>query len=175
MDISTVLNELFKAVLTVAIPIISAYLVGLIENKSKAVQSSTGSAIIKDLVASAEKIVTDAVTATNQTLVDGLKKDGKFDEAAAKQAFEQTKATILKILPEDTKNALATLYGDVDAWLTSKIESTVKTVKTVNVHAGNSATNVVADDKVIAEAAKAAGTSANTSETIPTATATEPK
>ncbi len=160
MDISTVLNELFKAVLTVAIPIISAYLVGLIENKSKAVQSSTGSAIIKDLVASAEKIVTDAVTATNQTFVDDLKKDGKFDAAAAKTAFEQTKAAILKILPEDTKNALATLYGDVDAWLTSKIESTVKNVKTVNVSTDQAATITTQASNDITDTAKAPATSA---------------
>ena len=160
MDISTVLNELFKAVLTVAIPIISAYLVGLIENKRKAVQSSTGSAIIKDLVASAEKIVTDAVTATNQTLVDDLKKDGKFDAAAAKTAFEQTKAAILKILPEDTKNALATLYGDVDAWLTSKIESTVKNVKTVNASADQAAPITSATSNDTTKATKAPATSA---------------
>lgn len=160
MDISTVLNGLFKAVLTVAIPIISAYLVGLIENKSKAVQSSTGSAIIKDLVASAEKIVTDAVTATNQTLVDDLKKNGKFDEAAAKAAFEQTKAAILKILPEDTKNALATLYGDVDAWLTSKIESTVKNVKTTIVSADNTVSNSSAESSDTTDITKAPATSA---------------
>ena len=160
MDISTFLNELFKAVLTVAIPIISAYLVGLIENKSKAVQSSTGSAIIKDLVASAEKIVTDAVAATNQTFVDDLKETGKFDATAAKQAFEQTKAAILKILPEDTKNALATLYGDVDAWLTSKIESTVKNVKTTIVSADNTVSNSSAESSDTTDITKAPATSA---------------
>ena len=130
MGIETVLNEILKAVLTAAIPILSAYLLNLIQSKSREAQAGTNSVIVKDLIAGAEKIVTDAVTATNQTLVDDLKKDGKFDAAAAKEAFQNTKDAILKILPQTTRDALAVFYGDVDAWLDSKIESTVKAAKT---------------------------------------------
>lgn len=130
MGIETVLNEILKAVLAAAIPILSAYLLNLIQSKSKEAQAGTNSAIAKDLISGAEKIVTDAVTATNQTFVDSLKESGKFDEEAAKEAFEKSRDAILKILPQTTKDAFVVLYGDVDAWLTAKIESTVKAVKT---------------------------------------------
>ena len=155
MDISTFLNELLKAVLAAAIPILCGYLVTFIQSKSKAAQAGTNSVLVQNLISGAEEIVTDVVTSTNQTFVDSLKESGTFDEAAAKVAFEKSKDAILKILPQNTKDALALLYGDVDAWLTSKIESTVKNVKTTNVSADNTAAKVVSDDKVIAQATKA--------------------
>lgn len=123
------LNELLKAVLIAAIPILSAYLTALVQSKSKEAQAGTNSVIVQDLISGAEKIVTDVVTATNQTFVDNLKQEGKFDEAAAKDAFQKSKDAILKILPQTTKDALTVLYGDVDTWLTAKIESTVKAQK----------------------------------------------
>lgn len=123
------LNELLKAVLIAAIPILSGYLTTLIQSKSKAAQAGTNSILVQNLIAGAEKIVTDTVICTNQTFVDDLKKSGKFDEAAAKKAFEKTKDAILMILPQNTKDVLATLYGDFDAWLDSKIEATVKSEK----------------------------------------------
>lgn len=174
MDISTFLNELFKAVLTVAVPIISAYLVGLIQSKSKAAQAGTNSVIVQDLISGAEKTVTDVVTATNQTLVDDLKKDGKFDETAAKEAFQNAKDAILKILPQTTKDALAVLYGDVDAWLDSKIEATVKNVKATTVSADNTALHLSAESNNATDTTRAAETSADTSESA-SAAATESK
>lgn len=154
MGIETVLNEILKAVLAAAIPILSAYLLNLIQSKSKAAQAGTNSLMVKDMVAGAEKIVTDAVTATNQTFVDSLKESGKFDEAAAKAAFEKSKDAILKILPQTTKDALAVLYGDVDAWLDSKIEATVKAAKTEIKSGDVAGTASVGTSTNTAEAAK---------------------
>jgi hypothetical protein len=130
MLMNDILSELLKAVLTVVIPILAGYLVTLIQGKSKSIMAGANSTIAKDLVTGAEKIIVDAVQATNQTFVDELKKAGKFDAAAAEEAFKRTKDAVLKILPQSTKDALSVLYGDVDAWLSAQIESTVKAVKT---------------------------------------------
>lgn len=130
MLMNDILSELLKAVLTVVIPILAGYLVTFIQGKSKSIMAGANSTIAKDLVTGAEKIIVDAVQATNQTFVDELKKAGKFDAAAAEEAFKRTKDAVLKILPQSTKDALSVLYGDVDAWLDAQVESTVKAVKT---------------------------------------------
>lgn len=130
MLMNDILSELLKAVLTVVIPILAGYLVTFIQGKSKSIMAGANSTIAKDLVTGAEKIIVDAVQATNQTFVDELKKSGKFDAAAAEEAFKRTKDAVLKILPQSTKDALSVLYGDVDAWLDAQVESTVKAVKT---------------------------------------------
>jgi len=130
MLMNDILSELLKAVLTVVIPILAGYLVTFIQGKSKSIVAGANSTIAKDLVTGAEKIIVDAVQATNQTFVDELKKAGKFDAAAAEEAFKRTKDAVLKILPQSTKDALSVLYGDVDAWLDAQVESTVKAVKT---------------------------------------------
>lgn len=155
-----ILNEFLKAVLAAAIPILAGYLVAFIQSKSKALMTSTNSAIMKDLIAGVDKIVVDAVSCTDQTFVDDLKKAGKFDAAAAKEAFEKSKDAILKVLPQNTKDALALLYSDVDAWLDAKIESTVKNVKTTNVSADQAAPITSVESSDTTEATKAAGTSA---------------
>ena len=107
MLMNDILSELLKAVLTVVIPILAGYLVTFIQGKSKSIMAGANSTIAKDLVTGAEKIIVDAVQATNQTFVDELKKAGKFDAAAAEEAFKRTKDAVLKILPQSTKDALS--------------------------------------------------------------------
>ena len=74
-------------------------------------------------------IIVDAVIATNQTYVDSLKDKDLFDAAAQKIAFEKTKSTVLALVNSEAKAVIVEAYGDFDAWLISKIESTVGQVK----------------------------------------------
>ena len=48
-----------------------------------------------------EKSIQDAVSATNQTYVDALKEQGKFDESAQKFAFNKTKKAVMDVLVEN--------------------------------------------------------------------------
>ena len=74
-------------------------------------------------------IIVDAVIATNQTYVDSLKDKDLFDAAAQKIAFEKTKSIVLALVNSEAKAVIVEAYGDFDAWLISKIESTVGQVK----------------------------------------------
>ncbi len=76
-----------------------------------------------------DKTIEDCVLATKQTYVETLKKNGAFDEAAQKEAFEKTKEAILNILNEDAKEYLNKAYGDLNAYITQKIESEVNLTK----------------------------------------------
>lgn len=129
MDTETILNEVLKAVLAAAIPILAGYLVTFIQSKCAVAKAQANSQLAKDFICQTEGIILSAVQTTNQTFVDDLKKAGKFDDAAAKEAFQRTKDSILKVLPAEAKSALTALYGDLNKWLDMQIESTVSVNK----------------------------------------------
>jgi len=66
-----------------------------------------------------------AVTAVQQTFVSQLKKDGKFDKEAQKEALSKASALALSMLSEETKVILQGLYGSLEVWLTAQIETFV--------------------------------------------------
>ena len=73
--------------------------------------------------------ITDCVIATNQTYVESLKAQGKFDEAAQKEAFRLTSMSVIAILTDDAKEYLTTAVGDLEVFITKKIEAEVNNRK----------------------------------------------
>ena len=73
-----------------------------------------------------EDTVAKCVLATNQTYVDSLKAEGKFDTEAQKIAFNKTLDAVLAILSDDAKNYLTHIFGDLNVFLSNLIESQVK-------------------------------------------------
>ena len=69
--------------------------------------------------------ISDCVIATNQTYVESLKQQGKFDLDAQKEAFNLTKDAVLSILSEEAQVYLSTAVGDLNAYITKKIEAEV--------------------------------------------------
>jgi CMP-2-keto-3-deoxyoctulosonic acid synthetase len=69
--------------------------------------------------------VEECVVATNQTYVEALKKEGKFDAEAQKAAFEKTLAAVLSILSDDAKDYIVNVTGDLSVYLTNLIEASV--------------------------------------------------
>ena len=72
-----------------------------------------------------ERTITDCVIATNQTYVESLKQQGKFDMEAQKKAFRKSADAVMLILNEDAKEYLSTVVGDLDIYITKKIEASV--------------------------------------------------
>ena len=72
-----------------------------------------------------EQTVTNCVIATNQTYVDSLKSEGKFDAEAQKIAFDKTMNAVLAILTDDAKVYLTQIFGDLNVFLSNLIESQV--------------------------------------------------
>ena len=73
--------------------------------------------------------ITECVISTNQTYVDNLKGQNVFDKEAQEKAFEMTYNKVMNILTEEAKEYLAEVYGDLDIYITSKIESEVNFFK----------------------------------------------
>ena len=74
-------------------------------------------------------IVDGAVKATYQTYVQALKESGSFDREAQLAALEKAKYAALAQLSEDAKEYIRELYGDVDKWLETRIESRLYELK----------------------------------------------
>lgn len=73
--------------------------------------------------------ITDCVVATNQTYVDALKEQNAFDKEAQEIAFQKTFTAVMDVLSEDAKEYLTHIYGDLTAFITTRIEAEVKAHK----------------------------------------------
>ena len=73
--------------------------------------------------------ITDCVIATTQTYVETLKKQGEFDADAQKEAFNQTYNGVMVILNDEAKEYLNSAVGDLQLFITQKIEAEVQLTK----------------------------------------------
>ena len=122
--------ELLQAIATAAIPVCAAYLVQYLRRKSEQIIAQTDNMTIKAFLAEATDAVSTAVTYTSQTFVDALKKEGSFDKDKQQEALEKSLDKAISLLSEPAKKALEDIYGDLAAYLTSKIEAEVRSQKT---------------------------------------------
>lgn len=77
----------------------------------------------------ATNIVTNAVLTVFQTYVDSLKTSGTFDSQAQVVALTKAKDIALSQMTKDVQDYIAKNYGDIDTWLTTQIEATIKLLK----------------------------------------------
>ena len=123
------LKDILLAVITAAVPVLTAYIVVLIRKVGENAAANTENVKAKGYITEAAEAIAAAVTYTNQTYVDALKASGKFtkenQEEALKKAVEQAE----KLLTAETRSFLEEAYGDLNAYLVSKIEAEVRVQK----------------------------------------------
>lgn len=122
--------ELLQAIATAAIPVCAAYLVQYLRRKSEQIIAQTDNMTIKAFLVEATDAVSTAVTYTSQTFVDALKKEGNFNKDKQQEALKKSLDKAISLLSESAKNALTDIYGNLEAYLTSKIEAEVRSQKT---------------------------------------------
>ena len=123
------LFTLLEAVLAVAVPIAPAYIVHFLNQKSKQLAEQTENAKAKHYIDEVTTAVTTAVTATSQTSVDSLKNNNAFTNEAQAEALEKAKVTALAIISPAAAEFIKEVYGDLENYLTAKIEETVRVQK----------------------------------------------
>ena len=79
----------------------------------------------QDIIYGLESIVGKAVITTNQTFVDELKKQGKFDKDAMKLAFDKTYESVIHSLSQSFYEYIEDENIDINALLTQCIEQSV--------------------------------------------------
>lgn len=125
------LFTLLEAIATAAIPVCAAFLVQFLRKKSEQIGTQIDNMELKELLAEVTDAVSTAVTYTSQTYVDALKKEGIFDVEAQKIALETSLNMAISLLSESARSALATIYGNLDDYLVSKIEAEVRNQKMI--------------------------------------------
>lgn len=78
------------------------------------------------------QIVTDAVMNVFQSFVETLKVNGRFDEKAQEEAKDRALDIIQNQLTPELVDYIKENYGDVQDWLSNKIESVIYTLKATN-------------------------------------------
>ena len=127
------LSNLLIAVITAAIPVLTAYGVKLIRKLAANAEASASSTEGRDIIDAVASAVTDAVAATSQTYVDSLKSAGKFTKEAQRETAQKALAACLASLTPAVKDALEAVYGDINAYLTTKIEAEVRSQKRLTI------------------------------------------
>lgn len=129
MDWIKLLQEIFSVCIIPLLGVLTGYLVTYLKAKGNQIADDTDNILATKYIKMLTETVCTCVIATNQTYVEALKKQGKFDVEAQKKAFQMTYDAIMNILSEEAKEYLKNIYGDLDAFLTNAIEAQVKNSK----------------------------------------------
>ena len=123
-------SEIINVCVIPLLGVLVTYLVKYINSKSKELETQVNNDIAKKYINMLTSTITSCVIATNQTYVESLKKQGKFDVEAQKTAFSMTLAAVQDLLSVEAKEYLSEIYGDLDAYITTQIEAAVNKNKT---------------------------------------------
>ena len=125
MDWMKLLYDVFNLCIVPLVGVLTFYLVQYIKAKGNEIAANVDSELASKYIVMLTTTITDCVVATNQTYVEALKKEGKFDKEAQYKAFQMTYNAIMDILTEDAKEYLNNLYGDLSLYLSKRIEAEV--------------------------------------------------
>ena len=119
------IKQIFEVCIIPLFGVLTVYITSLIQKKTKEITKEADNEIANKYINLLSETITQCVIATNQTYVESLKKSGSFDAEAQKEAFRRTYESVMNILTVEAKQYLANVYGDLDKYITSKIESEV--------------------------------------------------
>lgn len=123
---------LICVVVSIVVPIIAGLLAWGISVLKKLVNEKIDNATLREVLNDGLTVIENSVKYTYQTYVEGMKDKDIFDEAAQKQALQMAKDKALSMLSEGFINMIKDMYGDVNNWLETNIESTIYTLKNSN-------------------------------------------
>ena len=123
------LKQIFDVCIIPLLGVLTAYVITYIQTTKEQLKKKTDNDLLNKYIDMVGDTVSDCVKTTNQTYVDSLKQQGKFDEEAQKVAFQKSLNAVLALLTKEAKEYLTAAYGDLNLYLTNKIESTVEKEK----------------------------------------------
>ena len=120
MEYTILISNIFQVCIIPLLGVLTTFFMKWVNAKSAEIQANINDATLKKYMEMLTSTITDCVIATNQTYVESLKAQGKFDAAAQQRAFELTSKAVMEILSEDAKIYLASAVGDLNAYITKK-------------------------------------------------------
>lgn len=111
--------------------LLTAYVIKFINTKSAELQTKVENDTADKYIAMLDSTICACVIATTQTYVDALKKDNAFTKEAQIEAFNLTFNAVMSVLTDEAKKYLTNIYGDLNAYITNKIEAEVQINKSI--------------------------------------------
>ncbi len=130
MDWLTYANEAVQVLLPIAALALSTTIIYYVGKLIQAGQDKSENKKIDKYLGMLNNTITNAVLATTQTYVDALKGQNAFDKEAQQKAFDMTYEAVMNVLTDEAKKYLTAAVGDLNIYITSQIEATVKMTKT---------------------------------------------
>ena len=125
MDWLNILQQIFELCIIPLLAIITRSLVIYISTKKDELKSKTDNELTKKYLDLLNDTIANCVIATNQTYVEALKKENAFTADAQKAAFEKTYQAVIATLSEEAQKYLPEVVGDLQTYITQKIEASV--------------------------------------------------
>lgn len=121
--------QIFELCVIPLLGILTTFVITWLNSKKEALKQQTSNQLEQKYLDMLDKTITDCVIAMNQTYVNSLKQQGKFDAEAQKKAFTEVYNKVLAILGDEAINYLNTSLGDLNEYINSKIEKEVSSNK----------------------------------------------
>ena len=124
-------TQIFEVCIIPLLGVLTAYFVKWVNAKTAEIADTRKTETEKKYINMLNNTISDCVIATTQTYVDTLKKQGAFDTEAQKVAFTMTYEAVVKLLTDEATEYLNEAVGDLNLYITQKIESEVNLNKTI--------------------------------------------
>jgi hypothetical protein len=125
-DMLLLIKDIFELCIFPLLIALTGFLIKFINKKTKELEETVISEKEKKYIQMLNSTITDCVIATTQTYVESLKAQGKFDAEAQKIAFNMTYEAVVKLLTSEAEEYLKVAIGDLNLYITQRIESEVR-------------------------------------------------
>ena len=124
-------TQIFEVCIIPLLRVLTAFFVKWVNAKTAEIADTRKNETEKKYINMLNNTISDCDIATTQTYVDTLKKQGAFDAEAQKVAFTMTYEAVVKLLTDEATEYLNEAVGDLNLYITQKIESEVNLNKTI--------------------------------------------
>ncbi len=129
MEWTVIVGELFKVVIIPLLALLVKYFCQFVNIKADEIKQKNNDATFQKYITMLNETIQATVIATNQTYVDALKAQGKFDAEAQKVAFQMTYDSVIKTLGTEAQKYLSEAVGDLNIYIKNAIEANVNVNK----------------------------------------------
>ena len=120
------ITQIFEVCFIPLLGVLTTFFVQWVNAKTSQLAETRKNEAEKKYIEMLNNTISDCVIATTQTYVDSLKKQGAFNAEAQKAAFTMTYEAIVKLLTDEATGYLNEAIGDLNLYITQKIEAEVK-------------------------------------------------
>ena len=119
------INTIMVSVIVPLLIALTSFTIKWLNNKANQIAENMKNEITQKYIYMAQEAVSAAVNEVMQTFVSVIKDTNEWNDASRQKALQMAKRTVMNVLSVEAIMVLKEVYGDLNTWLTSQIESNV--------------------------------------------------